>query len=195
VARRQPLQQQRWPQGERYRWKALVHVPHGGREPAIKAKELEARSAGGIDGVVGGETFSGCHHLSTDGSIHLPTNTAPASAGHPKAHRQVLTPVLATKTRTGPSQNTSTALAAYDMLCDPPVQPTTVAQTEDEMLHPGQAAAVRLPPPPWLEDASSTELEDCSLPRMPEEEAGRQPTRRQAPTCPALLPNSGDEDP
>jgi hypothetical protein len=43
-------------------------------------------------------------------------NTAPASASRPKAHRQVLTPVLATKTRTGPSQNTSTALAAYDML-------------------------------------------------------------------------------
>jgi hypothetical protein len=44
------------------------------------------------------------------------TNTAPASAGRPKAQRQVLTPVLATKTRMGPSQNTSTALAAYDML-------------------------------------------------------------------------------
>jgi hypothetical protein len=33
------------------------------------------------------ETFSGCHHLSTDGGVHLPTTTAPASAGHPKAHR------------------------------------------------------------------------------------------------------------
>jgi hypothetical protein len=62
------------------------------------------------------DTFSGCHHLSTDGGVHLPTNTAPASADRPKAHRQVLTPVLATKTRTGPSQNTSTALAVYDVL-------------------------------------------------------------------------------
>jgi hypothetical protein len=53
--------------------------PHGGQEPAIKAKEPEARSAGGIDGVIGGETLSGCHHLSTDDSGHLPTNTAPAS--------------------------------------------------------------------------------------------------------------------
>jgi hypothetical protein len=44
-----------------------------------------------------------------------PTNTAPASGGRPKAHRQVLTPVLATRTRL--SQNTSTALAAYDVLC------------------------------------------------------------------------------
>jgi hypothetical protein len=71
-----------------------------GREPAIKAKESEAQSTGG-----------------TNDSSHLPTNTAPASGGHPKAHRQVLTPVLATRTRTGPSQNTSTALAAYDVLC------------------------------------------------------------------------------
>jgi hypothetical protein len=120
--------------------------PRGGREPAIKAKEPEARGAGGTDGVVGGETFSGCHHLSTDDGGHLPTNTAPASSGRLEAHRQVLTPVLAARTRTGPSQNTSTALAVYDVLCDPPMQPTTVARTEDRMLHPGQAAAVRLPP-------------------------------------------------
>jgi hypothetical protein len=33
------------------------------------------------------KTFSDCHHLSTDGGVHLPTNTAPASASHPKAHR------------------------------------------------------------------------------------------------------------
>jgi hypothetical protein len=105
--------------------------PHGGREPAIKAKEPEAPSAGGTDGLIGGGncfsrgslTYSD-HHLSTDDSGHLPTKTAPASSGRPKAHRQVLTPILATRTRTGPSQNTSTALAAYDVLCDPPVRPT-----------------------------------------------------------------------
>jgi hypothetical protein len=90
--------------------------PRGGRELAIKAKEPEARSAGDADDLVDGETFSGCHHLNTDGGVHLPTNTAPASACRPKAHRQVLTPVLAMKTRTGLSQNTSTALAAYDVL-------------------------------------------------------------------------------
>jgi hypothetical protein len=105
--------------------------PHGGRELAIKAKEPEAPSVGGTDGLVsGGNRFDrgsltyGNHHLSTDDSGHLPTNTALASGGRPKAHRQVLTPVLATRTRTGPSQNTSTALAIYDMLCDPLVQPT-----------------------------------------------------------------------
>jgi hypothetical protein len=142
-------QQQRWPPGERYRWKALVRVPSRGRELAIKDKEPEARSAGGTDGAVGGETFSGCHHLSTDDSGHLSTNTAPVSGGHPKAHRQVLTPVLDTRTRTGPSQNTSNALTAYDVLCDPLVQPTTIARMEDRMLHPGQAVAVRLPPHGW----------------------------------------------
>jgi hypothetical protein len=46
-------------------------------------------------------TSSGCHHLSDDG--HLPTNTAPTYGVRPKAHRQILTPALATRTRTGPS--------------------------------------------------------------------------------------------
>jgi hypothetical protein len=68
-----------------------------------------------------GSLTYGYHHLSTDDSGHLPTNTAPASGGRPKAHRQFLTPALATRMRTGSSQNTSTALAAYDVLCYPPV--------------------------------------------------------------------------
>jgi hypothetical protein len=42
-----------------------------------------------------GSLTSGDHHLSTDDSGHLPTNTAPVNNGRPKAHRQVLTPVLA----------------------------------------------------------------------------------------------------
>jgi hypothetical protein len=140
--------------------------PHGGREPAIKAKEPEARSAGGADGLAGGgnrfgrgSLTYGDHHLSIDDSGHLPTNTAPASGGHPKAHRQVLTPVLATRTRTGPSQNTSTALEAYDVLCsrrhreDLDVAGPRTARSplgvEDGQLHPVQAAAVRLPPCGW----------------------------------------------
>jgi hypothetical protein len=75
---------------------------------------------GGADGLVGEEAFSSYHHLSTDGSVHLSPNTAPAGAGRPKAHRQVLNPVLATKTR-----------------------------IEDRMLHPGWAATVRLPRHGW----------------------------------------------
>jgi hypothetical protein len=118
--------------------------------------EPEARSADGADDPVGDEDFSSCHHLSTDDGVHLPTNTAPAGAGRPKACRQVLTLVLDTRTRMGQSQNTSTALAAYDVLRDPLVRWATVARTEDGMLHPGWAAAVRLPrhdyrtPPPQI---------------------------------------------
>jgi hypothetical protein len=51
------------------------------------------------------------------------------------------------------------------------------------------------PSPAWLEDASSAELEDAFLPRMPEEEAGHRPARRQAPTRPALRHSKDDEDP
>jgi hypothetical protein len=73
----------------------------------------------------GGSLTYGDPHLSTDDSGHLLTNTAPANGSGPSAHQQVLTPVLATGARTRLSQNTNTALAAYDVLCDPPspVQP------------------------------------------------------------------------
>jgi hypothetical protein len=42
-----------------------------------------------------GSLTHGDQPLSTDDSGHLPTNTALANDGRPKAHRQVLTPVLA----------------------------------------------------------------------------------------------------
>jgi hypothetical protein len=42
-----------------------------------------------------GSLTYGDHPLSTDDSGHLPTNTAPTNGDRPKAHRQVLTPVLA----------------------------------------------------------------------------------------------------
>jgi hypothetical protein len=86
-----------------------------GAQVALTVSSTEATAA------VGSLTY-GDHHLSTDDSGHLPTNTATANDGRPKAHRQVLTPVLATGTRTGPSQNTSAALTAYDVLCAPPPQ-------------------------------------------------------------------------
>jgi hypothetical protein len=35
----------------------------------------------------GGSLTYGDHHLSTDGSGHLSTNTAPANGGCPNAHR------------------------------------------------------------------------------------------------------------
>jgi hypothetical protein len=50
---------------------------------------------------------------------------------------------------------------------------------------------------PWPGSSSSPSpawLEDGFHPQMSEEEAGRQPTRRQAPTNLALLPSKDDED-
>jgi hypothetical protein len=91
-------------------------LPTKDENQPFKPGRRRSRGAGGVGNLIGRETFSGCHHLSTDGGVHLSTNTAPAGVGRPKAHRQVLTLVLATRTRMGPSQNTSTALAAYDML-------------------------------------------------------------------------------
>ena len=91
MARRRPLHQQR---GSNLRlgrqdnssdgpranatagWPSFTS-PRGGREPAIKAKEPEARSARGIDCVVGGKTSSGDHHLSTDDSGHLRVGATP----------------------------------------------------------------------------------------------------------------------
>jgi hypothetical protein len=83
---------------------------------AFKPGRRRSRGAGGVGDLVDRETFSGCHHLSTNGGVHLSANIAPAGAGRPKAHWRVLTLVLATRTRMGPSQNTGTALTAYDVL-------------------------------------------------------------------------------
>jgi hypothetical protein len=113
-----------------------------------------SRGADGVGDLVGRETFFGCYRLSTDGGVHLSANTAPAGTGRPKAHQQVLTLALAEA-----AQNMSTTLAAHDVLGNPlarlsvrgrpgrgrPVRGATIARTKDGMLHPGWAAAVRLP--------------------------------------------------
>jgi hypothetical protein len=105
--------------------------PYEGREPAIKAKEPEVRpqvaltvSSAEATASGGGSLTYGDHHLSTDDSGHLRANATPANGGCPSAHQQVLTPVLGTGARARLSQSTNTALAAYDVLCDPLVQPT-----------------------------------------------------------------------
>jgi hypothetical protein len=50
----------------------LPTPPLKGRGQAIKAKEPEARSAGGADDLVGDEDFSSCHHLSTTTTATCP---------------------------------------------------------------------------------------------------------------------------
>jgi hypothetical protein len=104
--------------------------PYEGREPAIKAKEPEVRpqvaltvSSTEATASARGSLTYGDHLLSTDDSGHLRANATPANGGRPNAHWQVLTPVLATGARTRLSKNTNTALAAYDVLCDPLVRP------------------------------------------------------------------------
>ena len=81
------------------------------------------QSVGGTDGLVGGETFSGCHHLSTNGR-------------QPPAHRQIPTQVLPdgraptsarrrhAGARAGQPKNTNATLAARDVLDGPPVRTT-----------------------------------------------------------------------
>jgi hypothetical protein len=136
---RAAMQLQQRLRGGCYDRRALVHR---GRELAIQAGRRRPRGAGGVGNLVGREAFSGRHRL----------NTAPAGAGRLKAHRQVL--ALA-----GAAQNMSAALATHDVLGDPltrlsargrlgrgrPARGATIVRTEDGMLHPGRAAAVRLP--------------------------------------------------
>jgi hypothetical protein len=81
--------------------------PHGGREPAIKAKEPEARGAGGTDGLVGGSNHR---------------------CGGKRHQRQ---PPLQHRRQQSPAHG------------------TTVVRMENRQLHPGQAAAVHLPPHGW----------------------------------------------
>jgi hypothetical protein len=61
--------------------------PLEGRGQAIKAKEPEARSADGANDLIGGEAFSGGHHLSTDDGSHLPTGRSPLKSSRTGGHR------------------------------------------------------------------------------------------------------------
>jgi hypothetical protein len=87
--------------------------PLKGREPDIKAKEPEVSPRVALTGLSAEKVSPAA---TTSAPTAASTNAAPASVGRAKAHRQVLTPVLATK-----------------------------ARTEDEMLHPSWAATVCLP--------------------------------------------------
>jgi hypothetical protein len=61
--------------------------PLKGRGQAIKAKEPEARSAGGGGDLVGDEDFFSCHNLSTDDGSHLPTGRSPLKSSRTGEHR------------------------------------------------------------------------------------------------------------
>jgi hypothetical protein len=107
--------------------------PHEGQGQASKAKEPEVRPQV-VPTVSSAETTSSsCQHLSTDDSGHLRASATPTNGGRPSLHRQIPTQVLAdgptlasarrhrAGVRTRQSKNTNAALAAYDVLYDPPV--------------------------------------------------------------------------
>jgi hypothetical protein len=160
---------------------------------------LTVSSAEATASVVGSLTYGG-HHLSTDDSVHLRADAAPANGGRPSMHKEVLTPVLATGGRTRPSEDRDTAPAAYDVLCDPPVRPvawegpwTCSTCVRCDRRPCGGRTATPRPGIRW-NFASSVRLVDALLPRMLEEEAGRQPMRKAGhqlglPSSPARMMN------
>jgi hypothetical protein len=140
--------------------------PHEGRGQAVKAEESEGADRG-----------------------FEPTDTAPANSGRPKAHRQVLTPVLAEAAPEHEQRPRGVRRAER-----PPGMADGARRTwtwpararHDRRPNEGRKAAPcpgssSLPSPAWLEDASAG-LEDAFLPQTLGEEKGHRPTRRKPPT-------------
>jgi hypothetical protein len=175
--------------------------PRGGREPAIKAKEPEARSAGGTDGLVGESSHRcGGKPLQWQPPPQHRRQRPPAHQ-HRTSKRRPLSSAPAGPHSRSRHENENGAVLEHEYR---PRGVRRVVRPPDAAGHSrpggGRNAAPwpgssRSPSPAWLEDASSAEMEDALLPRMTEEEAGRQPTLRQAPTRCAPLPSPDDEDP
>jgi hypothetical protein len=95
------------------------HLPTGGDNVAIKAKEPEVRRqvaltvspAEAITSAVGSLT-SGGDHISPPAAA---TTSAPMGGGCPSMHEEVLAPVLTAGVRTRPSKNAAAAPTAYDV--------------------------------------------------------------------------------
>jgi hypothetical protein len=147
-----------------------------------------SRGDGGVGDLVGRETFSGCCHL----------NTAPAGAGRPKAHRQVLAPALAEAAPEHEHRPRSTRHARQPSGAAVGARKTWTWPARTRRNHRpdrGRNAAPWLgssssPSPAWLKEASAG-LEDAFLPQTPGEEKGYRPTRRQPPTRCAPPPQPG----
>jgi hypothetical protein len=168
----------------------------------FKPGRQRSRGAGSVGGLVGGETFSGCCHRSTDGDVHLSANTAPASAARPKAHRQVLTLALAEAAPEHEHRPRGVRRAGQPSGMAVSVRKTWTwpARTRrdrrpDEGRNtapcPGSSSS---PSPTWLEEASAG-LEDAFLPQTLGEEKGYRPMRRQPPLGALLRLSPDDENP
>jgi hypothetical protein len=117
-------------------------------------------SAEATTSAVGSLTYGG-HHLSTDDSGHLRADAAPVNGGRPSAHKEVLTPVLATGVRTRPYGDADTALRRMTSCTIPrcgrgrgkghgrgrPTHGATAAHAVDGQPPPDQAAGGSSPPP------------------------------------------------
>jgi hypothetical protein len=149
---------------------------------------------------VGGLTYGG-HHLSTDDSGHLRTNAAPANGGHPSAHKEVLTPVLAIGVRTRQSKNTDAAPTAYDVLCAPPPPPGATGGA-GRVVDVADLRTARPSPVRWTDSHTPTRQQVAvhllhkagGRPSPPNVEAGRQPMRKAGhrlglPSSPARMMN------
>jgi hypothetical protein len=149
--------------------------PHEGRGQAVKAKESEGADRG-----------------------FEPTDTAPANSGRPKAHRQVLTPVLAKAAPEHEHRPRGVRHAGR-----PPGAADGARRTwtwpararHDRCPDEGRKAAPcpgssSSPSLAWLEDAS-VGLEDAFLPQTLGEEKCHRPTQRQPPTRCAPPPQPG----
>jgi hypothetical protein len=157
---------------------------------------LTVSSAEATTSAVGSLTCGG-HHLSTDDSGHLRTNAAPANGGHPSAHKEVLTPVLATGVRARPSRDVDTTLRRTMSCMIPPVRP---AAREGPWTWPTYARRDRRPcdgrtatprPGSRWQFASSARLVNTLLFQILEDEAGCQPMRRAGPKLGLPSPQHG----
>jgi hypothetical protein len=138
--------------------------PHGGREPAIKAKEPEVWSAGqwrrplrqGQASPMATTTPAPTTAATCPPTPHQRAAAAPKRIGRSSLpfspqEREWDRP----RTRVPPSQRTACCATpgAADGARKPgrgrPARGTTVARVEDGQLHPGQATAVRLPSHGW----------------------------------------------
>jgi hypothetical protein len=137
-----------------------------------------------------GSLTYGDHHLSTDNSGHLPSNTAPVNSGRPKAHRQVLTPVLAEAVpeheyRPRGVRRVERPSGAADGARRTWTWPARARHDRrpgggwKAAPWPGSSSS---PSPALLEDVTSAGLEDALPLRMLEEEAGHQPMQEAEPS-------------
>jgi hypothetical protein len=132
-------------------------------------------------------TSFGCHHLITDVSGHLSTNTAPASGDRPQSapagphsrsrHKNENGTVPEHENRPRGVRRVVQPTAQGGPGRGRPARGTIDARGGGWTAAPCPSSSSS-PSPAWLEDASSTELDDAFLPRAPEEEASRRPTWR-----------------